>query len=103
MKRNKSTRSRRSQTGGDGNKGRRSSPRKNKAKLGDWNLISDRSGQKIKASESMKTWQGWIVHKNEWEPRQPQRDVRGRDENIAVPESRPRGPTKFFVPTRDDL
>lgn len=90
--------------GGSGNKGRRRSQnRKNKAVLGDWNMISDRSGQKIKASESMKTWQGWIVHKSEWEPRQPQRDIKGRDEQIAVPESRPRGPDKFFVPTRDDL
>lgn len=90
--------------GGDGRKGRRRHAKnKNRFISGDWNLISDFSGQKIKASDSMITWQGWRVHKSEWEPRQPQLDIRGRDEQIAVPYSRPRQPDKFFVPTADDL
>lgn len=38
----------------------------------DSNTISDRSGFKMKLSETMRTWQGWFVSKEEWEPRQPQ-------------------------------
>jgi len=70
---------------------------------GDWNVISDYSGQKLKRSQCRFTWDGWLVGKTEWEPRQPQLDVRGKDEVIAVPNSRPRQPDRFFVPTRDDL
>ena len=77
--------------------------RKNKYIAGDYNVISDYSGQKLKRSECRFTWDGWLVGKEEWEPKQPQLDIKGRDEKIGVPDSRPRGVTKFFVPTRDDL
>jgi hypothetical protein len=91
-------------SGGNGNKSaRRRSRAKNRFKSGDWNAISDFSGQKFKASDGMFTWQNFFVHKSEWEPKQPQLDLRGRDENIAVPYSRPRQDDVFFVPTADDL
>lgn len=77
--------------------------RKNRFVLGDYNVISDRSGQKLKRSECRFTWDGFLVGNDEWEPKQPQIDLKGRDEQISVPDSRPRQPVKFFVPTRDDL
>lgn len=89
--------------GGDGARGRGRGKNKNSFKMGDWNVISDRSGQKVKRSECLYTWQGWMVHKNEWEPRHPQLDVRGRDEEIAVPDSRPRGVDTFSSTDADDL
>lgn len=70
---------------------------------GDYNIIDDRSGMKIKRSEARFTWDGFLVHHKNWEEKQPQTDLRGRDEKIAVEDSRPRGQVKFFVPTRDDL
>lgn len=78
-------------------------PRKNKLILGDYNVISDRSGQKLKRSECRFTWDNLLVGRDEWEAKQPQLDIRGRDEQISVPDSRPRQPDTFFVPTRDDL
>jgi len=38
----------------------------------DSDTISDKSGFKIKLSETMQTWQGWFVTKEEFEPRQSQ-------------------------------
>jgi hypothetical protein len=70
---------------------------------GDYNVISDRSGRKLKRSDCRFTWDGFLVGKDEWEEKQPQIDLKGRDEKIAVPDARPRGTVKFFVPTRDDL
>lgn len=77
--------------------------RKNRFISGDYNVISDRSGQKLKRSECRFTWDGFLVGNDEWEEKQPQIDLRGRDEQIAVKDARPRQPVKFFVPTRDDL
>ena len=90
--------------GGNGSKGRsRGSKRKNKFKSGDWNLISDFSGQKIKASDSRLTWQGYRVHRNEWEPKHPQLNLRGHTDKISVPFSRPRQPDTFEDGDVDDL
>jgi len=78
-------------------------PRKNRFILGDYNVISDRSGQKLKRSQCRFTWDNLLVGIEEWEPKHAQIDIRGRDEQIAVPDSRPRQPDTFFTPTRDDL
>ena len=75
----------------------------NRWRAGDHLLISDISGQKILRSDARFTWDGLLVHKSEWYPRQPQLDIKGRDEQIAVADARPRQPDRFFVPTRDDL
>ncbi len=78
-------------------------PRKNRFIPGDYNVISDRSGQKLKRSQCRFTWDGLLVGISEWEEKQPQLDIRGRDEQIGVPDSRPRQKDVFFTPTRDDL
>jgi len=70
-------------------------PRKNRLILGDYNVISDRSGQKLKRSQCRYTWDGFLVGIDEWEAKQPQIDIKVRAEQIAVPDSRPRGPLKF--------
>ena len=77
--------------------------RKNRYKAGDYNVISDRSGQKLKRSQCLFTWDGFLVGRDEWERRQPQDFIEGRSEDISVPDPRPRGVDKFFVPTADDL
>lgn len=70
---------------------------------GDYNVISDYSSQKLKRSQCRFTWDGFLVGNSEWEEKQPQLDIRGKEDNISVPDSRPRQPDRFFVPTRDDL
>jgi hypothetical protein len=57
---------------------------------GDWNLYCDVCAKKIKASESHKRWDGFIVCKDDMEMRQPQDFVRARQDKISVPFSRPR-------------
>lgn len=59
---------------------------------GDFNRICDRSGFKVKASDTRKEWNGLIVRKEDWEPRQPQDFVRGRPDRQTVPDARP-GPS----------
>ena len=76
---------------------------KNQYIAGDHNVISDYSGQKLKRSECRYTWDGFLVGNSEWEPKQPQLDIKGRDERIAVSDTRPRGVVKFFVPTASEL
>ena len=71
--------------------------------MGDHNVISDRSGQKLKRSECRYTWDGLLVGKDEWEPKHPQIDLKVRNDNIAVDDTRPRSPDVFYTPTRDDL
>jgi len=58
-------------------------------KSGDWNLICDVCSIKIKASESKKRWDGFIVCKGCWEPRHSMDFIRTRKEKISVPFTRP--------------
>lgn len=60
-------------------------------KKGDHNIICDYSGFKIKRSEAKMTWDGYLVKKEFWEPRQPQDFVRGRRDKISVPPGQTRG------------
>lgn len=76
---------------------------KNRYKKDDYNVISDRSGQKYKRSQCRFTWDGFLVAKHEWEPRQPQDFIEGRTDDIAVSDARPRGVDTFYTPTADDL
>ena len=64
---------------------------------GDWNLICDSCGKKIKASEAKHRWDGFIVCKEDFEPRHPQDFVRARQDKISVPFTRPRPPDIFVV------
>lgn len=73
---------------------------------GDNNLIDDRSGFKIKASDSRREWNGFIVHKDQWEARQPQDLLRGFPDRQASDISRPGNPDQFLTigdVTADDL
>lgn len=75
-------------------------------KWGDNNVISDRSGFKVKASECKFEWQGLFVPKTEWEARHPQDFVRGVADDQTVKVSRPESPDVFLGTnevTRDDL
>lgn len=60
-------------------------------KPGDWNIICDYSGFKIRRSEARRTWDGYLVRKDFWEPRQPQDFVRGRRDKISVTPGETRG------------
>lgn len=59
----------------------------NKAILGEWNIIDDRSGFKIKSSQATLTWDGYVVDAKDWdEERTPQDFVRAiRDQKPLPP------------------
>lgn len=63
---------------------------------GDWWLICDICGKKIKASESKHRWDGFIVCKEDFENRHPQDFIKAKVDKISVPFSRPRS-TDVFV------
>jgi hypothetical protein len=63
---------------------------------GDWLIICDVCGEKIKASESKKRWDGLIVCSKDYEERHSMDFLRGRKERVSVPFTRPRT-TDVFV------
>jgi hypothetical protein len=62
---------------------------------GDWNIICDVCGKKIKASSSRKRWDGFIVCESDWEARHPMDFIKTPTDKISVPFSRPRPPDVF--------
>lgn len=64
-------------------------PMKNEYRHGDWNLIDDRTGFKIKRSDAMREWTGHYVHRDEYEARHPQDFVKGIKDTQGVPDARP--------------
>ena len=66
-------------------------------KPGDWNVICDVCGTKIKASESKRRWDGLIVDKNCFEFRHPQDFLKVRTDKIAVPFVRKSPDDQFVV------
>jgi hypothetical protein len=58
-------------------------------KAGEWNVTCDVCSQKIKAGESKKRWDGFIVCSDCFELRHPQDFVRARQDKISIPFSRP--------------
>ena len=75
-------------------------------KPGDHSVICDRTGMKVKASQTRKEWTGLIVRKESWEPRHPQEFIRGRPDRQAVQDPRPEGTDLFVTPgqvTADNL
>lgn len=60
-----------------------------KAEPGAWNALCDRCKFKFKNYELKKTWDGFYVCEECWEPRHPQDFVRGVEDNPSVPWSRP--------------
>lgn len=57
--------------------------------LGDWNVQCYQCGRKAKASKMERNWQGYYVHPEHNEPRQPQDFVRGIPDNQTVPWAQP--------------
>lgn len=67
---------------------------------GDFYLICDECGFKVRASETRKRWDGRRVCSKDWEPRHPQDFVRGRRDKQRVPEPRPE-PADVFIDEND--
>ncbi|MCF4166336.1 hypothetical protein L2U69_11830 [Zavarzinia compransoris] len=65
---------------------------------GDHWVICDRTGFKVRASETRKEWNGLRVWNKVWEPRHPQDFVRGRADDQAVRDARPRQEDVFLSP-----
>ena len=63
---------------------------------GNWLLICDVCGKKIKASESKHRWDGLIVCHEDWEVRHPMDFLKARSDKITVPFVRPRQPDVFI-------
>jgi len=70
--------------------------RANFYKHGDNNLIDDRSSFKIKASDSRREWNNFVVGKDQWEARQPQDLLRGFPDRQAAAINRPGSPDTFL-------
>lgn len=58
-------------------------------KKGDWNVIEDIGGRKVKASQTRLRWDGLRVLDQDYEERHPQDFVRAVPDNPSVPWSRP--------------
>lgn len=56
---------------------------------GDFWRIDDRTGSKVRSSDTVKQWDGLIVHRDEFEERHPQDFVRGRIDKQRVHDPRP--------------
>lgn len=78
---------------------------KSRAVPGDWNAICDRTGFKVKASETRLTWDGLRVRAASWEPRQPQDLVQGVPDDQTTPWTRSSDDPVFLTGTvtPDDL
>ena len=73
----------------------------NEQRVGDWNVICDFSGFKAKASECVKTWDGFYVLRRfvgQETQRHPQDFVRGRTDDQRVAWSRPESTDVFLAP-----
>ena len=64
--------------------------------LGEWNLICDVCGKKVKAGEAKHRWDGFVVCPSDLEQRHPQDFVKARQDKISVSFTRPR-PQDVFV------
>lgn len=65
---------------------------------GDPWVICDRTGMKVRMSQTRKEWNGLRVRKESWEPRHPQDFVKGVPDNQSVPDARPE-PADTFLTT----
>jgi hypothetical protein len=63
---------------------------------GDYYIICDVTGFKIRRSEAVRTWDGLLVRRDQADPRHPQEFVRARADLQAVPEPRPQ-PADYFL------
>lgn len=63
---------------------------------GQWNVICDSCGKKIKSGEAKQRWDGFIVCPQDYEQRHPQDFVKSRTDKISVPFTRPI-PTETYI------
>jgi hypothetical protein len=63
---------------------------------GDYWMIDDLTGEKMRRSEARKTWDGFWVHKDNLEPKHPQLSVKGIKDIQKVTPVRPR-PDETFI------
>jgi hypothetical protein len=78
----------------------------NPGETGDNNVICDRTGFKIKASEGRYEWNGLFVRNESWEPRQPLDFIKGIKDDQRPAVARPGAEDVFIGPgdvTSDDL
>jgi len=68
------------------------------AQPGDFLRICDICGKRCKASETRKTWDGLIVCREDWDPKQPTLSIRATYDRQSVPEPRPEPPPVFVGP-----
>lgn len=68
---------------------------KNYYKFGSFNRICDWSGFKVKAEQTRKQWDNWIVRDQDWDPRHPQEFLRGVPDLMAAPDPRPEAADVF--------
>jgi len=61
----------------------------------DYNTICDVCGFKYKASSLKKRWDGFMVCRKDWEPRNAQDYVRGVKDTQSLPWTRPEPPDSF--------
>ena len=71
----------------------------NQYRRGDWNVICDRCGCKMKRSEARMTWDKLLVCNEDWEPKHPQLFPTpiSRGEGRPVNPARPRPEDVFIV------
>lgn len=65
-------------------------------KSGEWYIICDVCGHKIRANESRERWDGFRVCKDDWETRHPMDFLKSRTDKITPAFIRPQ-PTDTFV------
>ena len=73
---------------------------------GDWNVICDRTGFKVKYSGCRKEWNNLIVRRESWEKRNAQDFIKAVKDVQAVPMARPRNTINYLgvnEVTTDDL
>lgn len=63
--------------------------------IGDWDVVCDVTGLVRKRSECRLTWDNLLVWKQQWDPKQPQLDIRGKPDRPSVPIARPEQPIVF--------
>lgn len=73
---------------------------------GDVWVLCDRTGMKVRMSQTRKEWNGLRVRKESWEPRHPQDFVRGVPDDQRVADARPESADTFLTTnqvTRDSF
>ncbi len=72
------------------------------AKPGLHNVICDICGRKVRSDNIMKTWDGFIVCPEDYDPKQPQLTLKPRKEDTSVRVTRVRPEDKFVTSVDPD-